>query len=201
MGALNIFDILSIKNKHNLNIFVETGTGIGSSLVHTLEITKPSSFDKYYSIEISKNLYERCLFIPEKYNNQSVKILNDTSVSGLETILQEVSSDKNIFFWLDAHFPDADHNFASYTSTQNKSLRIPLEEEIQLIKKYRNNSKDFFIIDDLRIYEDGDYEGGNWKDRVDYGGSGIQFIYDAFENSHDITKLNNGEGYVVLQPK
>ena len=71
MGALNIFDILSIKNKHNLNIFVETGTGIGSSLVHTLEITKPSSFDKYYSIEISKNLYERCLFIPEKYNNQS----------------------------------------------------------------------------------------------------------------------------------
>ena len=61
--------------------------------------------------------------------------------------------------------------------------------------------KDFFIIDDLRIYEDGYYEGGNWKDRVDYGGSGIQFIYDAFENSHDIKKLNNGEGYVVLQPK
>jgi hypothetical protein len=201
MGALNIFDIINIKQQHNLNIFVETGTGIGSSLIHVLETTIQSSFEQYYSIEISKNLYERCLFIPEKYNNQSVKILNDTSVSGLETILQEVSSDKNIFFWLDAHFPDADHNFASYTSTQNKSLRIPLEEEIQLIKKYRNNSKDYFIIDDLRIYEDGNYEGGNWADRTLYGGSGIQFIYDAFEDSHNITKLNNGEGYIVLQPK
>ena len=34
-----------------------------------------------------------------------------------------------------------------------------------------------------------------------YGGNGIQFIYDAFQDTHDVIKLNNHQGYIVLTPK
>ena len=201
MGSLNIFDIATLKNQYNLDIFIETGTGLGGSLVYALEVTKEYPFSEYYSIEISTSIYERCLHIPKEYPSHHIRLLNESSVIGLEIILKDLNPEKNILFWLDAHFPNVDYNFASYTETKNKLSRIPLEEEIRLIKQYRSKSKDYFIIDDLRIYEDGNYESGNWTDRNLYGGNGIQFIYDAFEDSHTITKLNNDEGYVILTPK
>jgi len=201
MGSMNIFDVNYIKNKFNINYFIETGTGIGNSLKYVLEETKENKFDEYISIEISKTLYEKCLSIKEKYNNYNIKLINSNSPEGLSEILSVIPIDKNIFFWLDAHFPDADHNNASYTSIKDKNIRIPLEEEIKIIKENRKNCKDYFIIDDLRIYEDGNFEGGNWKDRVHYGGDGIQFIHDAFSDTHEITKLFNHEGYIVLIPK
>ena len=40
-----------------------------------------------------ERLGETNINITEKYDNQSVNIINDTSVSGLEKIFQEVSSD------------------------------------------------------------------------------------------------------------
>jgi hypothetical protein len=42
---------------------------------------------------------------------------------------------------------------------------------------------------------------GNWKDRILYGGDGIQFIYDLFDKTHNISKLLNHQGYVILAPK
>jgi hypothetical protein len=201
MGELQIFDILDFKEQFNLDIFIETGTGNGHSLKHVLDITGGDKFSSYYSIEIFKPLYEECLDTFSKYKDYNVKLINDTSYNGLDSILKEVSENSNIMFWLDAHFPGADFKYTSYDTTRDKSLRIPLEEEIKLIKKYRANSKDFIIIDDLRIYEDGNYEMGNWKDRHLYGGDGIQFIYDAFSDTHDIIKLNNHQGYIVITPK
>jgi len=201
MGELQIFDILSFKEEYNLNVFVETGTGNGHSLKHVLDLSKDNKFRKYYSIEIFKPLYEECLDKFSEYKNHDIQLINDNSYNGLQKIFTETYSNDNILFWLDAHFPGADFKFTSYDSTKDKSLRIPLEDEIKLIKKNRPNNNDVFIIDDLRIYEDGEYEMGNWKDRHLYGGDGIQFIYDAFEETHDITKLNNHQGYIVLTPK
>ena len=198
---MNIFDINSIKTNFNLSYFVETGTGVGNSLKFVLEKTNENKFDEYFSIEISTVLYEQCLSIKENYKNHNIKLINSNSPDGLKQILTNIPKNKNIFFWLDAHFPDADHNNASYTFTKDKNIRIPLEEEIKIIKENRKNCKDYFIIDDLRIYEDGNFEGGNWRDRVHYGGNGIQFIHDAFSDTHNITKLYNHEGYVIVIPK
>ena len=47
-------------------------------------------------------------------------------------------------------------------------------------QKIRDISNYVFIIDDLRIYEDNNYEHGNWSDRKIYGGDGIDFIYNLF---------------------
>ena len=200
MGGIQIFEINDIKNKHNLTYFIETGTGIGSSLVNVLSRTMNNRFDKYISIEISNDLYNKCLPIKQNFTNCNIELINSNSHDGLEIILSKIDNDKNILFWLDAHFPDADHNGVSYHKYE-KQLRIPLEEEIKIIKKYRNQNKDYIIIDDLRIYEDGNYESGNWTDRKDYGGSGIDFIVDAFAETHYINKLMNHEGYIVLEPK
>jgi hypothetical protein len=196
MGELQLFDILDIKNKFNLDIFIETGTGNGHSLRHVINTT---NFENYYSIEIYKPIFD---IVKEEFkNNKSVLLINDTSINGLKTILNNIPSDKNILFWLDAHFPGADFGPQQYSSEQNKLLRIPLEEELSFIKEIRQNSKDFFIIDDLRIYEDNNYEVGNWKDRQLYGGDGIDFIYDKFNNTHQITKLLNHQGYIILTPR
>ena len=201
MGELQIFDILGFKDEFHLNIFIETGTGNGHSLKHVLDITKNNKFKKYYSIEIYKPLYEECISTFSSYVDYDINLINETSYNGLDTILQNITKEDNVLFWLDAHFPGADFKFTSYSSTEDKLLRIPLEEEIKLIKKYRPNNKDLFIIDDLRIYEDGQYEMGNWNERHLYGGNGIQFIYDAFQDTHDVIKLNNHQGYIVLTPK
>jgi hypothetical protein len=201
MGELQIFDVSGFKNKFNLEVFVETGTGNGHSLKHVLDVTKYNKFKKYFSIEIFKPLYEECLQTFSGYTDYDISILNQSSYDGLIDILTQIPKEQNIFFWLDAHFPGADFKFTSYGNEKEKELRIPLEEEIKLIKKHRPLGNDFIIIDDLRIYEDGNYEGGNWNQRHLYGGNGIQFIYDAFAETHEITKLNNHQGYVVLVPK
>ena len=201
MGSMNIFDIESIKRNFNLSYFIETGTGIGNSLKYVLEKTNENKFDEYFSIEISTSLYEQCLLLKQNYKNQNITLINSNSSDGLKEILLNIPQNKNVFFWLDAHFPDADHNNASYNSTTDKHIRIPLEEEIKIIKENRKNCKDYFIIDDLRIYEDGNFEGGNWRDRSQCGGNGIQFIHDAFSDTHNITKLFNHEGYIIVIPK
>jgi hypothetical protein len=201
MGELNIFDVSGIKEQLNLEIFIETGTGNGHSLKHVLDVTKNNKFKKYFSIEIFKPLYEECLNTFSSYSEYDISLINESSYDGLNNILNTISKEQPIFFWLDAHFPGADFKFTSYSTVKEKSLRIPLEEEIKLIKQHRPNGKDFIIIDDLRIYEDGNYEMGNWSDRHLYGGDGIQFIYDAFSETHEITKLNNHQGYIILIPK
>jgi hypothetical protein len=202
MGELQLFDIIGLKTEYNLDIFVETGTGDGYSFKHLLDVTKDNKFSSYFSIEIFKLFYDKCVSAFSIYKDFNIHLINDTSVNGLTKILNQIPSDKNVLFWLDAHFPEADFGGPkSYGSVSDKKLRIPLEEELKLIKDIRPNNKDFLIIDDLRIYEDGNYEDGNWPDRHLYGGDGIQFIYDLFDKTHNISKLMNHQGYILLIPK
>ncbi len=81
------------------------------------------------------------------------------------------------------------------------SLRLPLERELVIIKEGRDTSRDCFLIDDLRIYEDGPFTSGNWKDRKTMGGDGIDFIYRLFQETHTIVRDYAHEGYIVVRPK
>ena len=58
-----------------------------------------------------------------------------------------------------------------------------------------------FFIDDLRIYEDGDFENGNDLFREKYKAGDSSFINEIFEETHVILKLNAGEGYIIAFPK
>lgn len=198
MGELRFFDLSDTVKDYNLDIFIETGTGEGGAIDSVLKY----NFKKLFSIEIVKELYDKCA---SKFkNNSNIELLNLDSYEGLNIILNKLnksSIDYNILFWLDAHFPGADFHYSKYDSTRDEKIRIPLQSEIELIWNHRKNHKDVFIIDDLRIYEDGPYELGNWPDRKTLGGEGIKFIEDTFGTTHNIIRDYHHQGYLFLIPK
>ena len=196
MGELRFFNLTDSIKDYDLTVFIETGTGQGGSVESILCYDK---IEHIYSIEIIKELYDECVKKFEKYSN--VKIINASSYDGLIELLPTIPKHKNILFWLDAHFPGADFHFTSYEDTSNEKLRIPLESEIDLIYSLRKDCRDVFIIDDLRIYEDGPYEAGNWDKRKELGGDGLDFIINKYASTHIIHKDFNHQGYLFLLPK
>ena len=197
MGELYIHNLAPYLEKYQTTVFVETGTGDGTGLAHAAD----SNFDKLYSIEIMPQLAEKCRF--RFADNTKINIVENNSIDGLKEILGKVPANKPMFFWLDAHFPGADFGFNSYDHlSENVTLHKPLKAEIETILECRPDvSKDVFIIDDLRIYEKGDYELGNWDLYDKYGGGGIEFIADAFSDTHDLKKDYRHQGFVILTPK
>jgi hypothetical protein len=195
MGLISIFNLENLIQEFGIKIFFETGTGMGQGISHALNF----NFKELYTIEIIDSIYQQC---KEKFNGyQNCHFINDTSKNGIINFLPKIEQSDNIIFWLDAHFPGADFGLDSYGGTTEKEKRIPLEDELRTINKLRNISKDVFIIDDLRIYEDGPFESGNWSERITLGDDNINFIYEIFEKTHTIEKDYRNEGYIICKPK
>jgi hypothetical protein len=196
MGRLFTFNLSYYIKQYNITHFVETGTGEGD----TLDYISKFNLEEYHSIEINNVIYNKCI---DRFQNNLniIKLYNDTSYNGLKIILSNIPKDKNILFWLDAHFPGADSGLSSYSDESNNIIRIPLESEIKLISQMRQECKDLIFIDDLRIYEDGPFTHGNWNERKILGGNNIDFIFNNFSSTHDITRNYQHEGYIILTPK
>lgn len=176
--------------------FVETGTGMGDSVSYCLENGCPN----IWSIEIHPEIYSQA--VKRFKNKNNCVLINDNSVSALCKIVPELMN--NTLFFLDAHFPGADFHYTDYSNIDEEIIRIPLTKELEIISTNRKLSdhKDVFVIDDLRIYEDGPYEMGNWEHRQQFGSNyGIDFIYDFLGHTHDIVKFFNYTGFIVAIPK
>jgi len=194
MGELFIHDLSPYVGYHNCRTFVETGTGKGTGLAYALRYP----FEKLYSIEYMAELYEECV---QKFTDSRVSLVHSDSLSGLEKILDEMGESPALF-WLDAHFPGADFGFNSYDHLIDEpSLHKPLKEEVKLIASKRPKSRDVFIIDDLQIYEDGPFELLDQKFKDKYGEPGIDFIEEAFSETHYFKKDYRHQGFLILTPK
>ena len=161
MGFLRHWNIQEYLDDFNLSYFIETGTGRGASIEHALTF----DFKHLYTIEYTDRIFND---VSIKFKDmEGLTMLHDTSENGLKTILPDIAKDDNIFFWLDAHFPDAEgcEDYPEWGPKQDKAFRIPLEVELELIKKMRPNNKDVMLIDDLRIYEDCPFQNGCWYQR------------------------------------
>lgn len=198
MGAIYAFDIDRLMKQYKLSTYVETGTGIGDSLRHALLFP----FQKFFSVELDPQLHEQAL---AKFGLENVSIKLGMSKNELPGILTDPGIKNNILFFLDAHFPEAD--FGLETDRYAKSLSkyaedaLPLKKELEIIKKFRGTKSDVIIIDDLRIYEDGNYEQGNWAERCRYNINGREFVAEMFEKTHDIKVVLSHQGYLLLTPK
>lgn len=193
MGAIYKHNLQDYINKYNLKYYVETGTGEGTCLMHCLKF----NFKEYYSIEIYKQIFDEAI---KKFNfNKNCNIILGNSYEVLPSILNKI--DDNVLFFLDAHFPGADFHFETYTSTKDYDTRLPLKKEIETIVNNRDIKNDVFIIDDLRIYEDGPFENGNWSERKQLGGDGIDFINDLLGDTHLIERDYRDQGYIICKPK
>lgn len=197
MGELNLHNLTKYVDG-GCEIFVETGTGRGTGLEHA----KKYKFKQLFSIEIIRQLWKECL---EKFKDDSrIHLLHNNSILGIREVFDYVNEDAPILWWLDAHFPGADFQMGSYDDDHPKHIKNPLEDEVKLITSgYRNFSKDVFIMDDLGLYEPGNYQFDSARLAQFRSKLGLnnKFIYDTLEATHTFRKDYRHQGFLILEPK
>ena len=194
MGQLNqAIKIKNVLDYYDIKNFVETGTGQAEVVRSVYEANEDLNI---HTIEVVEEIFDQ--------NKIKFSYLKDvswhlgTSFKILPAILP--TFDGNTLFWMDAHFPGADFGLSSYGDEKDMDKRLPLKRELESIVQSRDVKNDVFVIDDLRIYEDGPFETGNWDERTKYGGDGIGFIEEMFEDTHYIGRSYNAQGSVILFP-
>ncbi len=194
MGQLNqAIQIENVLDFYTIDNFVETGTGAAEVVRSVNEINEDVNI---HTIEIIEEIYDKNKIKFSYLNNVNWHLGESSEV--LPEIIPKLKG--NTLFWLDAHFPGADFGLASYGDVKDINKRLPLKTELETIVKGRDVSNDVFIIDDLRIYEDGPFEHGSWSDRKLYGGDGIGFIEELVDDTHYVVKSYNQQGYIMLFP-
>ncbi len=187
MGAVYEWPIGELKKEYNLEIAIETGTHLGDGATYLAA----QNFKKVYTIELLEHMFDSNDFS----NIPSIHAFLGSSVDVLPNILKE-NYDTPTLFWLDAHLP------SHYGHPRDDETELPLKRELELIVENKNISRDVFIIDDVRIYEDGPYTSGDCP--PDYKASdnerGIGFMCNPFRKTHLITKDNRSEGFLILEP-
>jgi len=168
-------------------VFIETGCFRGWSLGYALGI----GFDKCYSCDIDQEMIDFCNNNLEKYKDK-FQIVQADSCTFLTDLLPQLDDIDSIIFYLDAHLPGWDKG-GEREITVTK-FTFPLEQELEIINRFRPNRNDLIIVDDLRLYEDGDFESGNWDQRARFGLS-LDFI-SRF--GYSISRFYQQEGYFVL---
>ena len=178
MGILKKFDLAS----YGCNVYVETGTGVCNTLSKAIP-----NFEKCYSVDLDENRYKEA-----KAKFPQANLYHGLSIDALEHWLKnDIQEYDRVLFFLDAHFPDADYNGAQYDVEAPNA--VPLQQELELIRKYRPHGKDFIICDDLRIYADGDFEDGDCPGIKVKGG--LSFLYKLYKN---ITLDYSEHGYIMI---
>jgi hypothetical protein len=193
MGELNLFNLQRFIDL-GCKTFVETGTGKGDGLAHALKYP----FNTLWSIEVIKELAE--ISGERFFGNERVHILNQPSLDGLELLLQGNIKSPPILFWLDAHFPGADFHYNDYEYLKESPLHMPLNDELALIRKYRPNNKDCFIIDDMQLYMDIPVELKNNDFTAKYGNKKLDILENPWpEYNYEISLRH--QGFLILTPK
>lgn len=119
-------------------IFVETGTYIGNGLQTALT----TGFQKCYSIEIHKYLYDNAMKRFEKeIESGKVKLFHGNSEKIFPIIVEKL--DKPATFWLDAHIS------SQYGDKLAKNC--PIIEELQAIKNHQIKTHTI-LIDDMNCF-------------------------------------------------
>lgn len=200
MGTLAHFNLQAIAEMHGVRNFVETGTAQGDSLA--LAATIPE-FAALHSVEIMPDLVSKAKM--RFASDARVQIWEGDSRSCLPMILRELSPEPTLF-WLDAHFPGA-HTAAqtveSYAAEQEVGKRLPLEDEINLIRAARGEARDILLIDDARIYLPLDLPGALPKDWPPLAGikRSLDFVRDAYGTTHGVVVDFADQWYGMVFPR
>ena len=194
MGQLNeAIEVRNVLDFYEIKNFVETGTGIAEVVQAVYDVDSNLNI---HTIEVVQEIYDQ-----NKIRFSYLKKVNWHLGESAEVLSEVVPTlEGNTLFWLDAHFPGADIGLTSYGDEKDMDKRLPLQKELETIVESRDVKNDVIVIDDLRIYEDGPFEGGNWDERTKYGGDGIDFIEDLFGDTHYVVRSYTAQGSVILLP-
>jgi len=201
MGELVIFDLNPYISEYNCKTYVETGTGMGVCLGHASKF----NFDNFYSIELDGELVEAA---NRNFPQENINIIHNYSSKGLEELVPTLPKNTPVLFFLDAHFPGADFHKISYEESirEFKEEAFPLLNEIKIIKKHRDISKDVFIIDDWKLYDDTlNYEMPGWAYKSLQEELGLvtnsSQIIGEFELTHNCEVKLQHQGFLFATPK
>lgn len=185
MGTLSDFDLGRIIADFGSRFLVETGTGKGTDV--SFAGTFP--FEHVYSIEKSHGLAIQVAF--RNASNQRMSIIHDHAERGLEIALGEIPAEAPVIFWMNTH-----------PSFGGDARSSPLDRELRLIAGLRDVSKDVFLIDDLRLYEDGPYGDGSCpaEQMAPPQLRDLHFVDDILGPTHGITRLFQRTGYLCAFP-
>ena len=206
MGLLREHKLTDYIDRYNLKYYFETGTGKAECLEYALRYP----FEEYWTVDIDEDLIEESF---KKFQNMSknINLLIGKSTDILDEYVPQIPKESPTLFYLDAHFPGADFQKCTYEESirEHKKDAFPLEEEVDVILEKRDVSKDVFIIDDLVLYEEGDYaclkEGCIWEygwlqEELDLK-TDSKFLYEKFEKTHNFKKDLRAQGYLIITPK
>jgi len=121
--------------KHNLDVFLETGTAGGVTVSYLKKY-----FKKLYTIELDPTLYHQGRALTHDYKN-IICVEGDSGVM-INDIVKKIS--EPTLFWLDAHY--------SGEGTAKADVETPIIKELVTIFS-RNNKKDVILIDDARCFD------------------------------------------------
>ena len=83
MGQITYFNLNNIITHFKCTTYVETGTGIGVSLQYALQ----HPFEKFYTVDIDKDLQEST---KQNINDPRVEYVNGLSTESLKLIVQKL---------------------------------------------------------------------------------------------------------------
>lgn len=125
--------IVKYQQRTSSRVLIETGTYMGDMIFAQL-----NNFDRIYSIELSRELYERGL---KRFKEEpKVNLLNGDSGVRMDEIVSALN--EKAIFWLDGHY--------SGGITAQAEKDCPVMEELQSIVKSPYDHT--ILIDDARLF-------------------------------------------------
>jgi len=194
MGRLKRFNLNKLMAIADATYLFETGTWKGDGLAYACK----SPFKELYSSEIIDSVAAKAK--TRFQQDKRVHIIHSSSIDALTDTLAEIKG--NCIFWLDAHFPGAEEGLKDYNEEEDEAIKLPLQKEMEVIATRKKQYNDIILVDDLRIYEEGNFESGNLPDNVlPPKIRNTQFANILFGDTHQIIKSIRDEGYLILLPK
>lgn len=192
MGWVHHYNLSGLIKNHNLEVFVETGVGNGDGVMEA----QKHPFKHIISIEIMAEQVRR---MREKFKDDPrVQIVEGNTLDILPNLLRVTN--QNICFWLDAHFPGADIGMGRHDDQMDDKIRLPLEEELFLIRDLRTG-KDVVLFDDLKIYRNQGRDAWRHDIKPRHQFSSDNFYEQILAATHKCHTWDEDTGYCQLTPK
>lgn len=206
MGSIARFDLGDLRRRFDVSMFVETGTGRGDGLAFAaaarLDGTDLPLFDLLRSCEVDPAVADRAR---ERFaSDPRVEVFRSDSATFLDWACRMLPRDRPVLFWLDAHFPGADHGGKPWDAEKDLAVRLPLALELAIIELKRPRGMDVVVCDDLRVYEDGPYGHNNVPPELRPmcpADRSTGFVESTMGRTHRVERLYEHEGYLLLTPK
>lgn len=197
MGTLARVGLSELARRHRLDTLVETGTGHGHSLLAALQV--PALID-IRSIEVDYETWHRArvVFATEP----RVRVYLGDSPEVLDRICAELEPLRRTVLWfLDAHYPGSGRLDPLPMIAADPSAAVPLLAEFRAIFKGRDIERDVFVVDDLCLFEPGNYESDAPELRAALGFDSLGWLEDGLAATHNVARVLRDGGYLIAEPK